>query len=488
MHFKKFIKNNYLIIFILIGIILHLISIYFTIGFYSDDEHFQILEIAAYKLGINKIAINDPTGYYWEWENHIRMRPWIQPFLYFKLISIFKIYSNDPFVWTLILRFLSSIIGFISIVCLFFTFKNIFFKNNKIFNYFLFFSFWFYPFLHSRTSSENISLSIYIISLCILYKFITEKKILFNIYYFSFASFLLGISMVFKFTTVFSALPIFFWFLIFSFNFKKLLIFCTLILVALSIGLFIDYINWGSFKNTYYQFYFHNLSSGVYGRMKDFGVDPWYFYFIEILKQLAPPSSIFYLSGLVIYWFKNPKSLLTFITVFTFSVFCLIGHKELRYIFSIYIFAPFFIAYLIDFFKNKKIIISIKSITIISNLLFLLITLFFPANSKVGIYKYLFENYNDKTPLYFIGENPYQVNNMEPFFYTNYLPPIKEFKGKKIKSTKFIIVSNDFEKFNSYKNLKCINIYSTYPSSIINLNNNWKRLKINWNIYNCSYF
>ena len=72
--------------------------------------------------------------------------------------------------------------------------------------------------------------------------------------------------------------------------------------------MFIDYVNWGSFKNTYYQFYFHNLSAGVYGRMKDFGVNPWYYYFIEIIKQLAPPSSIFYLLGLVIYWYKNPKN------------------------------------------------------------------------------------------------------------------------------------------------------------------------------------
>ena len=87
-----------------------------------------------------------------------------------------------------------------------------------------------------------------------------------------------------------------------------------------------------------------------------------------------------------------------------------------------------------------------------------------------------------------MGENPYQVNNMEPFFYTKYLPKINEFKGQKIKSAKFLIVSNDLEKFNSYQNLKCINIYSTYPPYIINLNNNWKRLKINWNIYRCSYF
>lgn len=416
------------------------------------------------------------------------MRPWLQPFLYFKIISLLKLFTDDPFLWTLFLRFISSILGFVSITYLFFSFKNIFFKNHKIFNCFLFFTFWFYPFLHSRTSSENISLSIYIISFCMLYKFICLRKIKFNIYSFSFASFLLGISMVFKFTTVFSALPIFFWFVIFNFNFRKLLIFCILILVALSFGLYIDYHNWGFFKNTYYQFYFHNLSEGDYGRMKYFGVQPWYQYLLDIVKQLAPPSSVFFLIGIIIFWLKNPKNILTFITGFTLIVFSLIGHKELRYIFPIYIFAPFFIAFLIDIFKNKKIIITIKSLTILSNIIFLLLTLFFPSNSKVGVYKYLFENNKDNIPIFYIGENPYKINNMEPYFYTKSLPTIDKFNNQKNDSSSFLIASNDYEKFKSYKNINCKQVYSTYPLKVINLNNNWRRLKINWNIYKCSYF
>ena len=65
----KFIyNNNYLLICIFIGAILHYIRFY-TIGFYSDDEHFQILEIAAYLLGINNVAIEDTTGYYWNGES-----------------------------------------------------------------------------------------------------------------------------------------------------------------------------------------------------------------------------------------------------------------------------------------------------------------------------------------------------------------------------------------------------------------------------------
>ena len=59
-------NNNLLTIYISIGVILHILSVYFSIGFYSDDEHFQILEPAAYLLGLNEIIIDDPSGNYWE--------------------------------------------------------------------------------------------------------------------------------------------------------------------------------------------------------------------------------------------------------------------------------------------------------------------------------------------------------------------------------------------------------------------------------------
>ena len=48
-------------------------------------------EIAAYLLGINNVAIEDTTGYYWEWREHIRMRPWLQlTFIELIIFSIFK--------------------------------------------------------------------------------------------------------------------------------------------------------------------------------------------------------------------------------------------------------------------------------------------------------------------------------------------------------------------------------------------------------------
>ena len=80
-------NKNYIALYIFIGFVLHIISAYFCYGFYNDDEHFQILEPAAYLLGLNDQLVLDRTGYYWEWEPAIRMRPWLQPYTYYYFIS-----------------------------------------------------------------------------------------------------------------------------------------------------------------------------------------------------------------------------------------------------------------------------------------------------------------------------------------------------------------------------------------------------------------
>ena len=215
--------SNLLIIYILLGLVLHLVSAFFSIGFYSDDEHFQILEPVAHLMGLNNVIIDDPTGHYWEWESWVRIRPWLQPYIYYYFISFLKIFGiSDPFSWSLIIRLFSSILGFFSIVYLFFTIKDDFFKKNINFNYFLFFTFWFYPFLHSRTSSENLSIIFYIFAFCTLYKQIKLKSHKLNYFILFNFSLLMGLGLVVKFNLVFAVLPFFLWMLFFRFHFFRI--------------------------------------------------------------------------------------------------------------------------------------------------------------------------------------------------------------------------------------------------------------------------
>ena len=55
---KNFYKNQY--VYILFLLIIYTFTALNNVGFYNDDEHFQILEPVAYLLGINNILLNDP--------------------------------------------------------------------------------------------------------------------------------------------------------------------------------------------------------------------------------------------------------------------------------------------------------------------------------------------------------------------------------------------------------------------------------------------
>ena len=52
-------KENLLIIFLFT---IYILTAFNSVGFYKDDEHFQILEPIAYLLGINNVLIDDPNG------------------------------------------------------------------------------------------------------------------------------------------------------------------------------------------------------------------------------------------------------------------------------------------------------------------------------------------------------------------------------------------------------------------------------------------
>ena len=471
--------------YLFITLILHLISVYFSVGFYKDDEHFQILEPIAYLLNVNNVILKDNGYWYWEWE--YAMRPWSQSHIYYLLIKICKYFNlNDPFLWSFVLRLFSSIIGLFSIFYLFQTFKKLFNVKDNHFNYIIFFTFWFYPFLHSRTSSENLGISFFIISFCFLYKSVTDQSNRTYLKYNLFFGLLLGLSMVFRLNLIFTILPILLWTLIFNFNLKKIFTISLGVSVAMIFGALVDIFSYKYFTISYYNFFYWNI---IWGRMADFGHQPWWFYPSSILLDLAPLVSVYFVLGLIFYWLKKPLSMFTWLTIFTIFIISLFSHKEIRYVFPIYIFAPFFIIYLFEYFKGSVWVNPSKYLVIFSNIIFLLLTLFTPANGKIAVLKYINTQTIEENDLFYLDINPYLINEMEPFFYTHALPSISKYqKNIEVSSDlhKGWFVTNNYNKFKLLSSEQnCKKKYNTFPENLINLNPNWKNLKLNWYVLYC---
>ncbi len=460
--------------FIILGFTLHIIAAYFSIGFFNLDEHFQILSPLAKLLNIEHTAT---------WEFEYKIRPWLQPYFYYLISKIISLFGFDnPFEITLLIRLISSIIGFSSILYLFYHTKERFRLDNNL-SKIIIFSFWFYAFLHARTSSENLSISMLIFGIIFFDIFLNQDKQNGKYKYSILSGIFLGLAMILKYQIVISVFFVFIWFMINKFNhsnFRYITFNILTILFILFLGLIIDYFGYESFNNTYYQYYHANFVAKWF---ESFGNDPWWYYIKLILESFFPPISLLIILSLIFFCIKEFKSIITYITLPVFIMLSLLSNKELRFIFPVLIFTPFFISY---FFSNTKIFFAkllLINLVIFFNIIFFVL-LFIPANEQVKIYEYIYYNHNDNINVFYDSDNPYIIDDLKPKFYTSFLPEIEKLDNNSYLDNSFVILRN-FEKFQQFKNkLNCNLVFSIYPE-IINRNDNWREREFNWYIFKC---
>ena len=99
--------------------------------------------------------------------------------------------------------------------------------------------------------------------------------------------------------------------------------------------------------------------------------------------------------------------------------------------------------------------------------------------------KTIFENIQKDEQIYYTRENPYLVNNMEAKFYTYFIPKISKLENISKNVNNIWVTSNNYSDIKSLLENGCEIKHTTYPKKIINLNENWKRLKLNWYILFC---
>ena len=167
-----FFVNNKLFFLILLSLFFHLLASYFSQGFYEQDEHFSILEPIAFKLGKDATLGWDFFNYY--------SKQWFLSFFFYYLIRFLQFFGiESPFQWMFCIRILTSILGWFSIICLIHIAKKQI-NSQKYINIVIFLStiFWFYPYLHARPASENISISFLIIVRITFSKFLELSVLL----------------------------------------------------------------------------------------------------------------------------------------------------------------------------------------------------------------------------------------------------------------------------------------------------------------------
>jgi len=293
----------------------HLIASYFSFGYNHPDEHYQILEFAAHFTGLNPDSSSLP------WEYQAQIRPWLQPFLHaipMKALSILGLYQ--PFDLAAFFRVFYSALNLASLWAIWTSFKKKFNLDPRWF--LLIGTLWFFPYLHVRNSSENLSCIFLTFAFA---AFMSEKGLLR-------VGILFGLAFLARYQVALGLLGLGIGLVIrdrrITFPRLKLLRGFTLVV---GFGALLDRIGYGNWVLTPYRYFKVNLIDGVAARFNPY---PWYQYFIWIV-QLNPVVSLPLFFGVFLYAKKQKMDPLSWFVISFFGLHLFITNKEYRFLFPI---------------------------------------------------------------------------------------------------------------------------------------------------------
>lgn len=342
----------------LILLLVHLVTSIFSHGVFHCDEHFQIIEFVGFKLGwVSPEAL--------PWEYTAQIRPWLQPFLYFiPTKALAELGFRDPFILEGLMRILSGLLGWGSLTLLARSLYRYLNRTSEAFWITLLFSsFFFLPQFHVRTSSESMSSAFLMLSFALALKLVDSspgnfilknRNLVWSNPPFLFALFgsLLGIAFAARYQVAFAGLGLAL--LVFVKTPHKIdcAFFGTLGgVLTLALAAVIDFWGYGNWVFPPYRYLSVNL---LEGKAAEFGVSPWWAYFVSLRKNFLNPYGTLIVTGIILsawiplqhFWILRKQrteftpirqlglALASVILPFVI-IHMAIGHKENRFLYPI---------------------------------------------------------------------------------------------------------------------------------------------------------
>ncbi len=373
-----------------------LYSAFVGLGFYHPDEHFQIIEIANYKLG--GLPYSDTP---WEFKEHLR--PMFQPFSFFVLVKgLQAVGMTSHYTIALTFRVITSLLYACSILAMLTLIPHfIVDKHLQKISQFWTALYWLIPTMAAHPTSETWGSAFFILGFFSLYQSLQKTR---NGHALIFAS-LAGLFFLLAFEARFQmGIAIFglcLWVLLFQRHPRRLaLLTLTTATFFLFLGIFAYVDRWG-----YGFFCFPPWDYFRVGIVEDipsvrFGTHSAWYYVNLLLWQGLPLGPLFLLAFPLV-WIFNFKSLLTGSTLFFYLVhFFALAHKEDRFLFPLAICAPAILFLSFETLKNRfgftlnfegKRLSQIGIAAIILNFIFLIFAPHRFGLKEINIYQYLYD-------------------------------------------------------------------------------------------------
>lgn len=472
------------------GLILTIICAWFSLGHHQADEYYQVLEFCNYKLG------RFPEQYM-PWEFRERMRSTILPLITYGIArGLLWAGIYNPYTLTFILRL---IIGFaywfvVCRLCLFLLPKLKTALGQKLF-VLMSLLIWYVPYIAVRFTPENIS------GLLLLWGFYSimsaqeENKVSFKSYLL--AGLLFGIAVFIRIQISFAIAGFVAW-LLFINKTKLKYLFALAVAAIVAIGLNVIIDHW--FYHVWTFSPVNYFTANIIQHKSDlFGVEPWWFYFLDFTFMGIPPLSIILLVIFIAGLIKNRRDPLVWTIVPFLIVHFAIGHKEIRFLYSVAFIFTYIAALGFEYFNTKpfyqRIHKYVYATAIIVCIPLLIYRLYVPACTTMSYFKYLYYNApKENTPVfcltndfsngfYHLDKGFYMRGNLTPVF-ADSASQVEKYLEAKSPPTAFFIGNGNYNNFKGITGYKIDMVYTYYPDWIQAFNfNNWVERSSVWKIY-----
>ncbi len=354
------------------------------------------------------------------WEFQDKMRPWFQPFfLYLIAWPLKQLGVGNTYVLTTLFRMISAVLGWGSLLATIFLGLG-FMRGNRVGAQWLvrvLCLFWFFPYLHARASGDNWGAAFLILGMASLYLYGPMVKLRAGLI----IGFLLGCAIECRFQAIVSVGPIFLWMIYTLWQEKGQVleivkavsaVFLGLCL-AKGLGIALDTWGYGTFTISQWNYLVEDYKAHIQSTILP---SPWWDYFRLSVMRGIPPLSILCIVGVLYFWWKNPKNIMTWATLPFVIIHTAIAHKELRYLYPVICLAPLmtYLVFLeIAYTRNwivKRWWRPVSKGLLACNLVLLVVSCLRPANGAAFFYHYMENLMGEASPpkmLYHVGENPY---------------------------------------------------------------------------------
>jgi len=305
------------------------VTAWFSETFYFPDEHYQILEFMAFKLGITPAAELP-------WEFSARIRPWFQPLVYFLIAKpLTSAGLKDMFAIAFILRLATGVFSLAALAVFARTVLTTIEgeeEKRAFVRYLPWFGF--LPYLFVRTASETFAAAFIALGLAIAIGRKSPGRL-------ALAGLFCGLAFESRYQTSLVSLGLFLWLAVIGrVRLRGLAVFLIGGLAALVAGALADRWGYGQWVFPPLGYVDVNLVQGVAAHR--FGREPVFAYLYLLPAQIFFAITLVLMAAMLAMWLRNPRHPLTWVTVPFVLAHCLIAHKEARFLFPLAILATAF--------------------------------------------------------------------------------------------------------------------------------------------------